>query len=334
MNALKKSVVVLAAVAAWTGSFAGNVLKGKSAVMKFPAPLQKMGLAEAKWMRLADGVEYYYGRFTNLLGTLDGYAPTTNELHLLRIDYRRAPVKMKFVDHTQEKRKKQTTTETAAREKALFAINMTMEYNDKSVHPQGYAKADGVVIPNGMTLSKTGVKGGFAFNDDKTFAFDPDWTAADPVKKGGIKADAWKNVVTHEAYTIHNGKVTWGPKATYFGRANYPFFGVTEDGVLWAGAVDGRNKSSAGLGYHEVAALQRELGCTEGVCCDGGGSTTIAIRADLVPSANIVPKQKLVKHSGVRYYTMNFLYDGSVGGTLANGSERAVINQLLFVPTR
>ena len=320
-----KSLIVfcVSVVACANFAIAGELLTGDAAIAKFPASLQAMGLHTAKWMQLTNGVEYYYGRFTNMLGNVSGFTGSKNDLHMLRIDYKRAPVKMKFVNHTQESTKRWTTSKTAAQYNALFAINMTMEYREGllgylSPKPQGYAKADGVVIPNGAEA--TGTKAGFAFNDDKTYRFDTDWTAVDSTT-GNPKAAVWDNVVTHEAYTIHNGVPTWGANATYFTRANYPFFGTTADGVLWACTVDGRCDDSEGLAYHEVAALQLELGCTYGVCCDGGGSTTMAIRKDLMTVSDICGTQK-TSSSSANYYTMCYLDDGS---------ERAVINQLLFV---
>ena len=314
-------------------SSAGELLTGDAAIAKFPASLRAMGLHTAKWMQLTNGVEYYYGRFSNLLGTVDGFTGSKNDLHMLRIDYRSAPVKMKFVDHTQTSTKKWTTSNTAAQYNALFAINMTME--DGNGRPQGYAKADGAVIPNGAET--TGTKAGFAFNDDKSYKFDKDWTAVDP-ETGKAKADDWDNVVTHEAYTIHDGVASWGANATYFTKANYTFFGTTADGVLWACAVDGRREGVAeGLAYHEVAALQLELGCTYGVCCDGGGSTTMAIRKDLMTVSDICDTQKSSADSS-DYYTMNYLSGTQktvpILGTITIdpvGTERKVINQLLFV---
>ena len=309
MKTILRSIALLCLAA---HASAGELLTGEAAAAKFPTELREMGLHSAKWMQLTNGVEYYYGRFTNLLGTVDGFTASKNDLHLLRIDYAGAPVRMKFVDHTQESTKRRTTSWTAAQHNALFAINMTMEYREGTLgyfspKPQGYAKADGAVIPNGAEA--TGTKAGFAFNDDKTYKFDKDWPAVD--------------VVTHEAYTIHDGVATWGANATYFSRANYTFFGTTADGVLWAGAVDGRREGvSDGLAYHEVAALQRSLGCVGGVCCDGGGSTTMAIRKDLMTASDVCDTQK-ASSSSTDYYTMNYLDDGS---------ERAVINQLLFVP--
>ena len=330
MKTILRSIALLCLAA---HASAGELLTGDAAAAKFPAALREMGLHSAKWMQLTNGVEYYYGRFTNLLGTVEGFTGSTNDLHMLRIDYANAPVRMKFVDHTQTSTPRWKTSTTAAQYNALFAINMMME--DGNNRPQGYAKADGAVIPNGW--ESTGTKDGFAFNDDKTYKFDRNWPDVDATT-GNPKADAWDNVVTLEAYTIHNGVATWGASATYFSKANYPFFGTTSNGVLWACVVDGRHEGvSEGLAYHEVAALQLELGCVEGVCCDGGGSTTMAIRKDLMTASDICDTQKTSADSS-DYYTMNYLSgtQKSLGGFTITidpvGTERKVINQLLFVP--
>ena len=322
MKAILRSIALLFLAA---HASAGELLTGEAAIAKIPAELREMGLNTAKWMQLTNGVEYYYGRFTNLLGTVDGFTASKNDLHLLRIDYAGAPVRMKFVDHTQTSTPRWTTSKTAAQHNALFAINMTME--DGNGGPQGYVKVDGEEVPS---LRKTGPDG-FAFNDDKTYKFDRKWLDTDP-GTGRPKADAWDNVVSHEAYTIHDGVATWGASAT-FPRANYTFFGTTAVGVLWAGTVDGRREGvSEGLGYHEVAALQQALGCVGGVCCDGGGSTTMAIRKDLMTSSDICDTQKTSADSS-DYYTMNYLSGRTVAGiNIGAGTERAVINQLLFVP--
>ena len=328
-----KCLIVFCAsvVASACSALAGELVTGDAAVAKFPAALQAMGLHTAKWMQLTNGVEYYYGRFSNLMGTVNGFSGTKNDLHMLRVDYRHAPVKMKFVDHTQTTTPRWTTSKTAAQHNALFAINMTME--DGHGGPQGDVKVDGAEVPSLRSIAPDG----FAFNDYKTYKFDRKWLDVDP-ETGRPKADAWDNVVTHEAHTIHNGVATWGPAATHFDRANYTFFGTTVDGVLWVCAVDGRREGvSDGLGYHEVAGLQLELGCVEGVCCDGGGSTTMAIRKDLMTESGICDTQNTSKDSP-DYYTMNYLSGRQkeipIFGTIVLepvGTERKVINQLLFV---
>ena len=51
----------------------------------------------------------------------------------------------------------------------------------------------------------------------------------------------------------------------------------TSDGgrVLWLIAVDGRQASSVGMTFRELAALMRDLGIEEGLNLDGGGSTAL-----------------------------------------------------------
>ena len=193
---MKSLIVFCVGVAAYANfAVAGELLTGDAAIAKFPASLQAMGLHTAKWMQLTNGVEYYYGRFSNLLGTVSGFNWSKNDLHMLRIDYRHAPVKMKFVDHTQESTKRWTTSKTAAQYNALFAINMTMEYREGALgyfspKPQGYAKANGAVIPNGAEA--TGTKAGFAFNDDKSYTFDKDWTVVNQETGNPILIDRKK----------------------------------------------------------------------------------------------------------------------------------------------
>jgi Phosphodiester glycosidase len=59
--------------------------------------------------------------------------------------------------------------------------------------------------------------------------------------------------------------------------------GVTRDGRLLVVAVDGRAPEySAGLSFEEEAAVMRALGAREAVNLDGGGSTTMTVRGNVV----------------------------------------------------
>jgi hypothetical protein len=59
--------------------------------------------------------------------------------------------------------------------------------------------------------------------------------------------------------------------------------GVTRDGRLLLVAVDGRAPGySAGLSFDEEAAVMRALGARDAVNLDGGGSTTMTIRGNVV----------------------------------------------------
>jgi hypothetical protein len=59
--------------------------------------------------------------------------------------------------------------------------------------------------------------------------------------------------------------------------------GVTRDGRLLLVAVDGRAPGySAGLSFDEEAAVMRALGARDALNLDGGGSTTMTIRGNVV----------------------------------------------------
>ena len=298
-------LVTMGALAACAAS-AGELVTGDAAKAKFPAALREMGLREAKYMQLTNGVEYFYGRFDALAKNPKAPQGFKNDLHLVRVDFSKAPVKMKFFDSTTPKRKRRTTSAAASKCKALFGINGT--FTNAQGTPQGFTKYNGAVIPNGG-----GCASGLAIGADGTFLYAPGWTEA--------KAEKWRDVITSEAYGLHNGAIAY--EGNWFSRANYPFSGTTKDGILWIGAVDGRRLPySLGLGYWEIAFLQKALGCVEGMCHDGGGSTTLVIRKDLMTAPDVCDTQA-TSAADPQYYTMNYLSDGS---------ERAVINQLLFVP--
>jgi len=66
--------------------------------------------------------------------------------------------------------------------------------------------------------------------------------------------------------------------APSFSAARHPRSAIgTSDGgrILWLIAVDGRQTASAGMTLVELAELLRELGVTEGLNLDGGGSTAL-----------------------------------------------------------
>ncbi len=311
MNRGADRIAVTAAIAAALAlsCAAGEPVTGDAAVAKFPAALQEMGLHTARWMQLTNGVEYYYGRFSSLCGY-------KNDLHMIRVDYRMAPVRLKFVDNTTTSTPKKTTSAVASEHNALFAINGTFGGGDGNI-PQGFTKFAGRVVPNG-----NGCDDGLAMNDDKTYSFGKDWNET--------SAAGWSDVITTEAYCLHNGEMTWSSRGN-FSLAPYTFVGGTTNDVLWVCVVDGRNDSSQGLSYYETGLLLQKLGCSEGMCFDGGGSTTMVIRKDIMTVPDIASTQATAKGSP-NYYKMNFEANfKEIFGMKIGLGERAVVNQLLFV---
>lgn len=66
------------------------------------------------------------------------------------------------------------------------------------------------------------------------------------------------------------------------GRNPRTAIGYTEDNNLILVAVDGREGSSVGLTLVELAKLMKTLGCTNAINLDGGGSTVIYIKGQIV----------------------------------------------------
>lgn len=80
-----------------------------------------------------------------------------------------------------------------------------------------------------------------------------------------------------------DGRVTV-PTGTgpFFDRNPRTVVGTTGTGRILIVTVDGRRTTSVGTTMEETAALVRGLGLRDAVNLDGGGSTTMSVRGDLV----------------------------------------------------
>ncbi|MCQ2388712.1 MAG: phosphodiester glycosidase family protein [Kiritimatiellae bacterium] len=293
---------ILAAVAVATAFHvrAGTaVLSGADAVAKFPAQLRDSDaakLADARWCELLPGVEYFYGKFLKL------YNKGREDVSVIRVDYRKAKVRMEFVDNRANGGGNRKTSDVAGRRKALFGVNCTF--------PMWYAKMDGKVVKDGHK------EGGLALNDDKTYEFfDASWWKKHPNGEG------WTDVFSTEALGLLGGRQTLD--GVSWGSAPYTFMGEATNGVLCVCVVDGRTPRSEGMGYGTVHTFLRAFGCFNGMCLDGGGSTTMVVRKDLLPAG--VNELQHVSEGSAAHWTMNHTIDNILG------RERKVCNQLLFV---
>lgn len=198
---MKQSLRVLAVVAACAASsaFASQIFSGSEAVAKIQASipgtnLTQMGIntTSAKWTTLTNGVEYSFMQFSNLYGCPD-------DVHLLRIDYKNANVKMKLVQNATLNggTYSSTLTRTSVSAKnngAIFGINGSFYSTSKTPYQSSYfLKANGVVYPSDYTGAS-----GLAFNDDaeKTFTVNT-----------GLAGQAanWENIIGGD-YVLHNGR--------------------------------------------------------------------------------------------------------------------------------
>lgn len=171
------------------------------------------------------------------------------------------------------------TTNIAAENNAIFAING--DY-------YGF-RSDGIVIRNGMLLRDEGVRDGVAVYSD-----------------GTMKSYEETNVTGEElvsAGALHT--FSFGPILVENGEAIQSFDSVSIDknfgnrsiqssnprtGIAWIDAnhylfvvVDGRSTGySKGMTLNEFALLFEELGATTAYNLDGGGSSTMVFRGEIV----------------------------------------------------
>lgn len=77
--------------------------------------------------------------------------------------------------------------------------------------------------------------------------------------------------------------------------------GVTAEGKLLLVTVDGRQPMSGGMSLYELAQLMQQLGATDAINLDGGGSTTLAIRGGIVVNSPSEGKERPVANAVVVY---------------------------------
>ena len=322
MKAMKLSLLA-AAMFAGTCAMAAQtraeqtMLTGVAAIAKFPERLRDSDIAkieDAAWCELMPGVEYFYGKFTKL------YAMGKEDISIIRVDYKNANVRMKFVDGggtTFSQRSPggsgtQQTSAAAHKKTGLFGINLTQ--------PDWYAKMEGKVIYNGQKNN-----GGLALCDDKSYEFFRNDAFAKEPKRWFAdhpNGEGYTDVFCCEAVGFINGNYLLGGEMKASPGSSNPYTGLGEaaDNVLYLCVIDGRTNRSTGTSYGDMCRFLGEFGCFNSMCLDGGGSTTMVISKALIGyGVNEVQHQDSVYGD---HWIMNHPSDGS---------ERKVCNQLVFV---
>lgn len=99
----------------------------------------------------------------------------------------------------------------------------------------------------------------------------------------------WQNVthiISGGPYLVKNGERFIDTKEQKLlaigGRNPRTAIGYTADNKLILVAVDGRENSSIGLTLNELSSLMKELGCTNAMNLDGGGSTVMYVNGRIV----------------------------------------------------
>ena len=82
---------------------------------------------------------------------------------------------------------------------------------------------------------------------------------------------------------VQAGEIVLGPCTTSICSINpRTAVGLTRDGRVLLVVIDGRQKSSVGMTLGQLAQYMRGLGSVQAMNLDGGGSTTLVVRGDVV----------------------------------------------------
>lgn len=183
------------------------------------------------------------------------------------------------------------TTDLAARQGAVAAVNGSF-FNMRAPYGSvNYLRVDGAALaPNALDSYENPGSGRSTRQ-----------TAAVATWRGGLYVLKADDLRTWEKYIAAEDIVTTGPLlliggepepvvADNFNKTRHPrtAVGRRADGTVLLVVADGRNEQAAGLSMLELQEVMAALGCRDAVNLDGGGSTTMVVRGEVVnhPSDN------------------------------------------------
>ena len=314
---MKRLLIAIAvtALAAFASHAAVTVLTGDQAIAKIQEMMPgtnvtKFGITKdtVKWAsNVMTGVDLGFMHVSNLYGAPD-------DINIVRIDYKKAKLKMKLVYNEKSNVKTSVATKNAG---ALIGVSGTF-YNSTSRVLSYKCKFSGKT-----PKSDSSGGGGLVFNDNdpyRLFHFTKNFGTARILEH-------WDNALPSDCVMINGSCSLDKPWKSGNPSAGFPVLGVNENtGVIILLVIDGRRSTSKGITYYDSYQLLAACGCTGGYCLDGGGSTTLVLKDSLVPASKFSQVQYTAPNAS-GYTIMN--YTNSDGSTKA---ERAVLTQLLFVP--
>lgn len=150
--------------------------------------------------------------------------------------------------------------------------------NDKIVainHGNAGIPPGGVVISAHGTMEKAlaGLKVGDSIKIRQTLG--EEWDKATDVVGAGPR-------LVRNGTVVVTSKEEEFPADIAIGRAPRTAVGVTKDGHYILFVVDGRQQASIGMSLQELAQMMQELGCTDAMNLDGGGSSEMVINGKAV----------------------------------------------------
>ncbi len=263
-------------------------------------PSDSLIISEKQWHQkeVTPGLVWKQGHFDTLFGS-------QQEINLLEIDLSIPERKIAFAGLS---RGLKLTSAFAEEAHAVAAINATF-FDTKQGGSVTFLKIDGKIINETSLLLPNGKN-----HERANGAFIIDGQAASIVL-GDSATIRWDNaladgnVMVCGPVLLQNGaEVALQKNAFNDNRHPRSVVGITADNKIILLTVDGRNALAHGMSLPELAFLLRVMGIQDALNLDGGGSTTLYIKAE--------------NHSGV----VNYPSDNK---TFDHDGERKVANAIL-----
>ncbi len=273
---------------------------------RFPAEFQKCGISNAEYFELAEGVAYYHAHFSKLFGR-------KNEIHVLRVDLSVEGLRLLVHENQEEPKNLQKTTEVAESYAALAAVNGTFFNIDTNKRPWFLVKVAG------KSVGGSGGQAGIGFGADGRDVYVGRFDKA--------RFDKCDYVLCSYPILIDNGEKKVPAEKEHDGdRHPRTMVGKTPEGILYFVVCEGRSLTSDGMNSWEQAAFMAALGCDNAFNLDGGGSSTLAVRASALTKRKLGgtarPASAKAKAKLLAVKKMN------------GGGERAVVDQILLLDSQ
>jgi hypothetical protein len=172
-----------------------------------------------------------------------------------------------------------TGTEWVLDDSPLRVRDVRMNFGHTRIPPRGAVLSyGGTDLPENLAALVEGVH----------VTFDVTWKSAHGLPDSALDEAAHivngAGLLRRDGLILRDWKVE-GLNAEAFTNARHPrtMVGVDRDGFIWLAAVDGRQPAhSIGMTFEEMQRLCDQLGLVSALNLDGGGSTTMVVKGQLV----------------------------------------------------
>lgn len=198
--------------------------------------------------------------------------PGPVQVHIARLDYRDPAIELRSIPANGRPGVGATVAESARAHGSLVAINGDFFARDRSSY-----YPTGPMVTNGVSLYQPA-------SDMPVFALDGDgnsWVGAGSYFPDRTSLSEIDFAVGGSHILLHNRQGV--PVDSHLGGLNpRTAIGIDKQGFVYFVVVDGRSRESVGMSLYTLQRYLQDIGIKDAVNLDGGGSTTMVVRGQVV----------------------------------------------------